>query len=308
MNKVLVILFICTSFACSGSKAAIQTSQASVVPQQEEISIERDSLRPNIPIEEKAPEITIEKTIPKEENKENVQELDSIQEQLKIIDKEEIKPETVAFDHTPWDIMLSKYVSNDGKINYKAFKQNRTTFRAYLKALEKNTPKESWSKQDKLAYWMNVYNAFTIKLIIDNYPVKSIKDIKEPWDLRFFKLKDKWYTLNDVEHKILRKMNDPRIHFGINCASYSCPPLLNKAFTAKNVDQELDRLAVRFINDPKRNAITENNIAISKIFLWFAKDFKKQGSLISFLNKYSKIKIKSNAKKSYKKYNWTLNE
>ncbi|WP_235016441.1 DUF547 domain-containing protein [Aquimarina sp. AU474] len=308
MNKVLVILFIWSSFACSGSKAAVQTSQDSMIMEQKDSSKKIDSIKPNIPIEEKAPETPTEQLVLKQENTEKEQVIDSTQKESKIKNNEKVAPNIAVFDHKPWDILLSKNVQKDGTINYKAFKQNRTAFRAYLNALGKNTPKENWSKQDKLAYWLNVYNAFTVKLIIDNYPIKSIKDIKEPWDLRFFKLGNKWYTLNDVEHRILRKMNDPRIHFGINCASYSCPPLLNKAFTAKNVNQELDKLAIAFINDPKRNTISANNIVLSKIFLWFAKDFKKQGSLIKFLNKYSKIKIKTNAKKTYKKYNWALNE
>jgi len=169
-------------------------------------------------------------------------------------------------------------------------------------------PTEQWSKQDKMAYWLNVYNAYTVKLIVDNYPIESIKDIKKPWDLRFFKLGKKWYTLNDVEHRILRKMGDPKIHFGINCASFSCPSLPNKAFTGKNVNQELKKLTVAFINDPKHNTITANKIEISKIFSWFAKDFKRQGSIISFLNKYSKTTIQKNASKSFKTYDWNLNE
>lgn len=211
-------------------------------------------------------------------------------------------------NHDLFNTLLKKHVSDQGNVNYKGFIKDKSEFKTYLADLATNLPKDDWTKEDQLAYWMNVYNAYTIKLIIDHYPVKSIKDIKAPWDARFFKLGSKWYNLNEVEHKILRKMNDPRIHFGINCASFSCPPILNKAFTAQNVNQELDQLAVRFINDKQRNTISENNIQISKIFQWFAKDFKTQGSLIDFLNKYADITINSKAKKTYKKYNWNLNE
>ena len=155
---------------------------------------------------------------------------------------------------------------------------------------------------------MNVYNAFTIKLIIDNYPLKSIKEIKKPWDLLFIKIGKKHYSLNDIEHNILRKMNDPRIHFGINCASYSCPPLQNKAFTEHTVNEDLNTLTFAFINDQNRNIVTKNKIQVSKIFQWFSKDFKKDGTLINYLNKYSNIRIDTSAKKSFKNYNWSLNE
>ena len=155
---------------------------------------------------------------------------------------------------------------------------------------------------------MNVYNAFTIKLITDNYPVNSIKDIKDPWDKRFFKIGSKWRNLNEIEHKILRKMNDPRIHFGINCASFSCPTLHNRAFTATNVNIILDSLASAFINNPNHNTITKSNVKLSKIFKWFSKDFKTNGSIIDYLNKYSSTVIDSNAKITYKEYNWSLNE
>ena len=215
---------------------------------------------------------------------------------------------TELFDHSIFNALLEAHVTPEGIVNYKGFLKDKAKLNTYLEQLANQRPEDSWTHEDKLAYWMNVYNAFTIKLIMNNYPVKSIKDIKDPWDARFFKLGKKWYNLNEVEHKILRKMGDARIHFGINCASFSCPPLLNKAFTAENVDAELALLAKRFINDSQRNTITNDRIAISKIFQWFSKDFKTDGSLIDFLNKYSEITINKNAKKTYLKYNWELNE
>jgi len=212
------------------------------------------------------------------------------------------------FNHAIFDMLLEENVTDDGHTNYKGFIKNKVIFKQYLQSLSDNMPNETWSKDDKLAYWMNAYNAFTIKLIIDHYPTHSIKDIKDAWDARFFKLGKKWYNLSEIEHKILRKMGDPRIHFGINCASFSCPPLLNGAFTASTVDSKLDFLAHQFINDPLRNKISENKIQLSKIFQWYAKDFKTAGSLIDFLNKYSEVTISKNAKKSYLKYNWNLNK
>jgi hypothetical protein len=200
-------------------------------------------------------------------------------------------------DYSLFNKLLQNHVSEKGVVNYRGFIKDNKSFSDFLSILSENTPTSNWSREEKLAFWMNTYNAFTIKLIIDHYPLKSIKNIKKPWDKRFFKIGNKNYSLNDIEHQILRKMNDPRIHFGINCASYSCPTLSNKAFTAATVDKELDVLAGQFINDPKRNTLTENSVELSKIFQWFAKDFKKEGSLIDYLNKYAKIRIQQNAKK-----------
>jgi len=227
---------------------------------------------------------------------------------IKEEDINNIKNKVEQFNHTIFNTLLEQNVSKTGETNYRGFIKKKTIFKSYLTALSENLPTEKWTKEDKLAYWMNTYNAFTIKLIIDNYPTQSIKDIKNAWDSRFFRLGKKWYNLSEIEHKILRKMNDPRIHFGINCASFSCPPLLNLAFTANNVNDELDHLTHQFINDTIRNTISEDSIQLSKIFQWYAKDFKTDGSLIDYLNKYSDIVINPRAKKSYKKYDWSLNE
>ena len=211
-------------------------------------------------------------------------------------------------EHASWDTFLKTHVNKDGDVNYKAINANQEPLSNYLEFLSQNPPKDSWSKNEKLSYWINAYNAFTIKLIIDNYPIKSIKDIKQPWDKKFFKIGDAAMSLNDIEHEILRKMNEPRIHFAIVCASYSCPKLQNEAFTAENLEDQLVDATKAFLADENRNEISENSIKISKIFDWFSKDFKQNGSLIDFLNQYTEITISSNAKKRFKDYNWALNE
>ena len=211
------------------------------------------------------------------------------------------------FDHSGFNALLQKNVSAEGKVNYKTFKEDRTVLRMYLHALGRKTPTENWSKQEKLAYWINAYNAMTIDLIIRNQPIGSIKDIDNPWKQSLWKLGGDMYNLDTIEHQILRKMEDPRIHFAINCASFSCPVLLNEAFTAHSVDTQLEALTLGFINDTQRNTITPQAITISKIFKWFSKDFKKNQSLIEFLNTYSTIKIQRNAKINYLDYNWELN-
>lgn len=215
---------------------------------------------------------------------------------------------TVAtFNHSIWNALLEENVTATGEVNYDGFRQERAVLREYIASLGVQMPETTWSHEETLAYWMNAYNAMTVDLILRNMPLSSIKDIDKPWDQRLWKLGEKWYNLDGIEHQILRKMGDPRIHFGINCASFSCPPLLNEAFTAANVDAQLEQLAVNFVNDPRRNKISEENIVISKIFDWFAKDFKQDGSLIDFLNKYATTTISSKAKKRYMEYDWTLN-
>ena len=221
--------------------------------------------------------------------------------------------------HKTWNELLKANVSTDGTVNYKGFIKEKAKLEAYLKSLSENAPdRKTWSKNEQLAYWINAYNAFTVKLIVDNYPVESIKDlgpalkipmIKDVWHYKFFSIGGQESSLDEIEHSILRKeFEEPRIHFAINCASVSCPPLLNEAFEAKNIDAQLDKVAKGFINDPSRNKITPNAIQISSIFSWFKGDFTKNGSLIDFLNKYSKVKIKPDAKVSHLDYDWNLNE
>jgi hypothetical protein len=215
----------------------------------------------------------------------------------------------IGLDHSQFGDLLKKHVSATGAVNYAGLKKDVKLLDEYLKLLSSNVPASNVSKNTRLAYWMNAYNAFTIKLIINKYPVASIKDISEkPWDIKFIQLGGKTYNLNAIEHDILRKMGDPRIHVGINCASVSCPRLLNRAFTTENVNVELDKLTKGFIKDRSRNQITPNDIKLSKIFSWFKADFTKKGSLIDWINKYSEVKVKSTAKVSYLKYDWNLNK
>ncbi len=221
--------------------------------------------------------------------------------------------------HQSFNELLKKHVSKEGIVNYQGFIQDRAKLDKYLELLSNNAPdKNTWTKEEQLAYWINAYNAFTVKLIVDNYPVKSIQDldpkVKLPlintvWDIKFFKIGGKESSLDEIEHKILRQeFEEPRIHFAVNCASFSCPPLWNEAFVPEKIDQQLDLVTRTFINDPKRNKISPDKLEISSIFSWFKGDFTKNGSLIDYLNQYSKVKIKPNAKISHLDYDWSLNE
>jgi len=225
-------------------------------------------------------------------------------EEVEVID--DYKPE--AFNHYRWNQLLDKNVSISGNVDYNAFKSDRTELQIYIDNLTENLPTEDWSKQDKLAYWINAYNALTIDLILRNYPLKSIKAIKDPWDQRLWKFGNKWQNLNDIEHKILRKMDEPRIHFAIVCASISCPKLQNKAFTAVDLELQLTNATKEFLTDTSKNELLKDRIKLSKIFKWFKKDFEQNGTLIDFLNQYSDIIISESAKKSFKDYNWNLND
>lgn len=214
----------------------------------------------------------------------------------------------VNFNHNMWTDLLQGYVSENGNVNYKGFTTANDKLQKYINILSENVPNKAWSKEQTLAYWINAYNALTVDLIIRNYPIESIKDIKNPWEQRLWELGNKTYSLEEIEHEILREMNEPRIHFAIVCASYSCPKLQNKAFTAENLETQLTNATKEFLSDENRNEISENSIKISKIFDWFSKDFTQNGSLIDFLNQYSEVTISPNAKKRYKDYNWALNE
>jgi len=210
--------------------------------------------------------------------------------------------------HADWNALLSKHVSAAGKVNYKGLKTDVAKLDQYLKDLADHPIESSWSREDKMAYWINAYNAFTVKLILDNYPLKSITDLEngKPWDKKWMKLGGKTYSLNNIENDILRPTyKDARIHFAVNCAAKSCPPLLNKAWTGKNLESNFERQAKAFINNPTYNKVSENNIEISKIFDWYAVDF---GNIVEYINKYAAKKASSSAKVEYKEYDWSLNE
>lgn len=210
-------------------------------------------------------------------------------------------------DHA-YNKLLQKHVNSFGEVNYQAIKTDPQLLQASLEGFTKTKPNKSWSQEERLAYWINAYNAFTIKLIIDNYPINSIKDLKNPWDQEFIPIGKQLMSLNQIEHDILRKMKEPRIHFAIVCASKSCPKLLNEAYTPSKLDLQLTLATEEFLSDETKNNLSVETIKLSKIFKWFSEDFTTNGSLIDFLNLYAPIEISQKAKKSYMDYNWDLNE
>lgn len=216
--------------------------------------------------------------------------------------------------------LLKKYVSKDGNVNYKGFIKDTVALNQYLTHLSKNPPDEkTWSKDEQMAFWINAYNALTIKLITKYYPVKSIKDIgssiqipfvNTPWDIKFITIGKEKMDLNNIEHGKLRKLfDDPRIHMALVCASKSCPILLNEAYDPKKLDEQLNRQSRAFLADPYRNKISAEKPQLSMIFKWYSMDFNKNGgSVRDFVNRYSSIKIKPEAKILHIDYDWGLNE
>jgi len=215
----------------------------------------------------------------------------------------------VNLDHSAWDKLLKKHVDASGFVDYKGFKNDREALDSYLQMLSSQQPTKQWSAQELLAYYINLYNAYTVDLIVDNYPVKSIKDINGPWTRGIVPIGENNLSLGGIENGVLRKMEEPRIHFAINCASISCPKLLNEAYTAAKINEQLDKAASDFINGNK-NEISANNPKLSSIFDWYAKDYIVNGktNVIAYINQFSKIKINPSSSIQYVEYNWSLNE
>lgn len=220
--------------------------------------------------------------------------------------------------HAALTELLQKHVAADGKVSYKGIIRDSLQLNHYLNQLRDNPPQKSWSRDDQLAYWINAYNAFTLQLIIRHYPLESIKDIGSkikipfihtPWDMKFIRIGRQQYDLNNIEHEILRgNFKEPRIHFALVCASVSCPKLLNKAYTGNRINQQLDQQAREFINDRSRNRISPYSAQLSQIFNWFQGDFTHNGTLVEYINRYSRVKLNKNVSISYLNYNWDLNE
>lgn len=240
------------------------------------------------------------------------------------------------FDHSLWDELLKKHVvsinqETSTQVNYGNFLQDRSQLKTYLNSL-KTIPLnrfESWSKPDQLAFLINAYNAWTIELILTEYPdVESIKDLgswlQSPWGKSFIPLLGKTRSLDDIEHGLIRaegKYEDPRIHFAVNCASIGCPALSSTAYTGSNLDIQLDTATRSFLSDRSRNRLKGRTLEVSKIFDWYHEDFERnwQGykTLPQFFIQYSAAlglnekaiqDLKSGAIAiEFLDYNWQLN-
>lgn len=215
----------------------------------------------------------------------------------------------VNVDHSQWDSLLKKYVDANGMVDYEGFQDDRPLLNGYLDLLANLDPDKNWSVQELLAYYINLYNAVTVDLILDNPDVASIKDIDGPWTKGRARVNGRLLSLGGIENGVLRKMNEPRIHFAINCASISCPPLLREAYTASKINEQLEKATEDFIASDK-NDITQNAIALSAIFKFYTEDFYLDDtkSLIPYINKYSNKKVEMDTPITFKEYDWGLNK
>ena len=221
-----------------------------------------------------------------------------------------------AVDHSLFARLLNKYV-NDGQVNYDGFKQDEGVLDQYLAVLEAVAPQQL-SPDEQFAYYANAYNAWTIKVILGKYPnIDSIKELglfnTGPWRKKIVRLDGKVLSLDNIEHDILRpRFKDPRVHFAVNCAAYSCPPLRSEPFVGSRLDAQLDEATREFINDPDRNYLEGETLYVSKVFKWFSEDFDDdpaafvrryaEGSLASGLSALgSSVRVK------YLPYDWSLN-
>lgn len=212
-------------------------------------------------------------------------------------------------NYSSWSYILNKYVCNEG-VDYKNLKNDTsiiTSSDQEFKSLSENEFKEL-TKNEQLAWLINLYNFYTIKLIIENLPLKvGIRDINKPWDQKIVPLFSNNVSLNHIEHQIIRKQYDePRIHFALVCASKGCPQLSNKLFTGENLDTLLDRQGKEFLNDKTRNRVEGKKLFLSEIFSWYGGDFKERyGSYKNFVLKALKLEGKYSVK--FISYDWSLN-
>ena len=227
-------------------------------------------------------------------------------------------------DHGRWNSFLKKYVSThkDGvnRVNYAAAKKKgRKALNQYIQAMSGITITD-YNRDQQRAYWTNLYNAVTVKEILDNYPLASIRDIKSgvlssgPWGKDLVTVENKALTLDDIEHRILRPIwQDPRTHYAVNCASIGCPNLLPKAFTAANMEAMLDKAAADYINHPRGVKVKSGKLTASSIYVWFEDDFGgNEAGVIEHLKQYAKPKLLAQLKNvdgvDRDTYDWSLNE
>ena len=229
-------------------------------------------------------------------------------------------------DHSAWDLLLQKYVIPDhpSGINRFFYKRvsagDRDVLEKYVHRLQQ-VRVSSLNREEQKAYWINLYNSLTVKIVLDHYPVKTIRDIDispglfqdGPWDAKLLSIEGEPVSLNDIEHRILRPIwQDNRVHYGLNCASLGCPNLLPKAFTAVNQKKMLDSGARQYVNHP-RGVRVGKRLQVSSIYKWFQEDFgSTEQGVIDHLLLFADVELAAALKKKSKglryEYDWQLNE
>jgi hypothetical protein len=230
---------------------------------------------------------------------------------------------TQTIDHSGWDDLLKRYVfmhkKGVNRFHYELFgASDRVLLKNYL-AMMAVIPISQFNRQQQQAYWINLYNALTVKVILDHYPVKSIRDISPdlyppgPWRLELVQVEGEDLSLDDIEHGILRPIwKDPRVHYAVNCAAMGCPNLQPRAFTADNTEAMLDDAAREFINHPRAASVRYGLLRVSSIYDWYQVDFGgSEAGVIAHLRQYADKnlldKLKDRNKIDDFHYDWTLN-
>ena len=219
--------------------------------------------------------------------------------------------------HELWTEALGTYVDADGWVDYEAWSRDTAKLGEYLALLRSHHPNETnWTDDERLAYWINAYNAFTVELILDHWPLESIKDIKggvgfvnSVWDQEFITIEGHRYDLNDLEHGIIRpKFKDPRIHAAVNCASVSCPVLRGEAYVAERLDAQLDDQVRRWLAGDRNDLSDPASPKLSSIFKWYGGDFEEGGSTkAAFVERYSGVDLPEDVDFEYLEYDWGIN-
>ncbi len=228
-------------------------------------------------------------------------------------------------NHQQWQTILDEYLisNHPSKVNLFRYsqvaKKDKQRLKQYISNLQVIDPRH-YKKTEQMAYWINLYNALTVDLILDDYPVKSIKKLGKglfsfgPWDDDVAVIAGQNLSLNDIEHKILRPIwQDPRIHYAVNCASYSCPNLATKVFTSANIDALLNQSARDYINHTRGVSLKNGTLIVSSIYHWYREDFgDSDAMLIKHLNQYTEPGLKQQLNQYDgaidHSYDWQLNE
>ena len=232
---------------------------------------------------------------------------------------------TATINHEPWSDLLERYLARDSqglnRFNYAAVTgEDRESLRSYVDSLA-SIPIRRYRKDEQLAYWINLYNALTVSVVLDHYPVESIRDIditpglfgNGPWGKKLLTIEGEAVSLNDIEHRILRPIwDDPRLHYAVNCASVGCPNLRQSAFTGASVETMLEAAAREFINSPRAVWPKPEGIWVSSIYAWFQEDFGgDDAGILAHLRRYADDErlemLRGVTEISNHDYNWRLN-
>ena len=233
---------------------------------------------------------------------------------------------TAQIDHSGWNTFLGTYVlpGEDGinRVRYASVSDaDRQQLRNYIATLEQ-LPIRQYSSEQQLAYWINLYNALTIDVVLQHYPVDSIRDIDispgffadGPWKKKLLAIEGEPLSLNDIEHRILRPVwQDPRLHYALNCASIGCPNLSNSAYQADTIDTRLDQAATSYINHPRGVSFDNGKLTVSSIYNWFRDDFgESDAAVIAHLQRYALPPLQGALADSENiagyRYDWSLND